>query len=65
MDITNLINLTNLININLTNLAQPYRSTSPSTISRLPRMTTASATFWPMVISRIEVRLMKDDERTW
>src|SRR5204863_7845553 len=40
------------------------RSTSPMTMSKLPRITTASATLWPTVISLKQVRLMKLGART-
>src|SRR6266850_1269923 len=41
------------------------RSTSPSTMSMLPRMMTTSATLWPRHISSRVVRLMKLGGRTW
>ena len=40
------------------------RSTSPSTMSTLPRMMTASATVWPRHMSSSTVRLMNDGGRT-
>ena len=42
-----------------------YRSTSPSTISRLPRIPTTSAMVWPRHIGSRAVRLMKLGLRTW
>ena len=44
---------------------QPQRSTSPSTMSRLPRMPTTSAMVWPRHICSSAVRLMKLGLRTW
>ena len=41
-----------------------YRSTSPSTISTLPKISTTSATFWPRHMSSRTVRLIRLGGRT-
>src|SRR6266545_2694494 len=43
---------------------QGHRSTSPRTMSTLPRITTTSATMWPRHMSSRIVRLMKLGGRT-